>query len=347
MLIVYLAILGLSFYLLYFFSENYFIPSLDVFSRNLKMSSDMAGATLMAIGSSAPELAVVIFSIIKSGNHEAIGVGTVVGSALFNLFVIVGGVMIINNKAKMIWQPLARDLIFYAVTVILFIAVSYDGVITIFDTSLLLIAYICYLSMMYYINRKRKYYDKEGDQSILEPAIDPILIIDNLLLKIIPRINNLLISFLISIVFICFLSWILVESAIQISLILEVPEVIIALTIIAIGTSIPDLMSSLIVAKKGRPGMAINNAIGSNIFDILVGLSLPLLLLIIFTDVSVQISSVQLGVSFILLMSSILILGISLIWNKWITNKNVGVLLIVIYITYIIHEITSSIFFIY
>jgi Ca2+/Na+ antiporter len=64
----------------------------------------------------------------------------------------------------------------------------------------------------------------------------------------------------------------MVQSAEAVALLLHVPKAIIGLTILAAGTSVPDLMSSIIVAKRGKGDMAISNGIGSNIFDILVGL---------------------------------------------------------------------------
>ena len=81
--IIYLLILIACFPALYHVSKSYFISSLESISRRLKIRSDIAGSTLMAAGSSTPELAVVLFALLKSGDHGAIGVGTIVGSALF------------------------------------------------------------------------------------------------------------------------------------------------------------------------------------------------------------------------------------------------------------------------
>ena len=79
----YLVALVISFYLLAEVSDRYFVVSLDKLSHRLKMSHDMAGATFMAIGSSAPELFVAVIALIKPGDHVAIGVGTIIGSILF------------------------------------------------------------------------------------------------------------------------------------------------------------------------------------------------------------------------------------------------------------------------
>lgn len=82
-LVVSIVLLLISFYLLAVVCDRYFVDSLDRIAKQLKMNSDMAGATFMAIGSSAPELFVSLIALFKPGN-EALGAGTIVGSALFN-----------------------------------------------------------------------------------------------------------------------------------------------------------------------------------------------------------------------------------------------------------------------
>jgi K+-dependent Na+/Ca+ exchanger-like protein len=341
MLFFNLGVLLFSFYLLHFFSEHYFIPALDEIGEKLRMSSDIAGATLMAAGSSAPELAVVIVSVIKSGNHLGIGVGTIVGSALFNLFIIVGAVMVLKNNSRLIWQPLVRDLLFYAFSVVLLVWFFKDGTISTWEALLFVAGYVIYFIALYSWKKILPYEDieqsVENDNTNDQPNRFELL-----LKRFIPRINNLYVAFFLSVVVISLLSWVLVESAIQISETLNIPEVIIALTVIALGTSVPDLVSSVIVAKQGRPGMAINNAIGSNIFDILIGLGVPLLLLHSITIGNINVLSKDLDLAFIFLMGSIVILSLTFILSKWHTKRGVGIAMIVIYILYLVYETMCS-----
>lgn len=341
MLFFYLGILLASFYLLHFFSEQYFIPSLDSMGKKLRMSSDIAGATLMAAGSSAPELAVVIVSVIKSGNHMAIGVGTIVGSALFNLFVIVGAVMVLRNNTKLVWQPLVRDLFFYTLSVILLVLFFKDGSISILEAFIFVVGYVVYFVALYSWKRILPYKDIEHITGKYKSTKQPNRF-ELFLKRFVPRINNLYIAFFLSVAVISLLSWVLVESAIEISEILNIPEVIIALTVIALGTSVPDLVSSIIVAKQGRPGMAINNALGSNIFDILIGLGLPFLLLLLLTSGQVNVSTKDLNLSFLLLMGSIVILTLTFILSKWRSKRLIGYILISLYLLYLISEILCS-----
>ncbi len=339
-----LSSLGLlvSFYFLHFITEFYFIPSLDKLAKKLRMSSDMAGATLMAAGSSAPELAVMLFAIFIKGDHEAIGIGTIVGSALFNLLVIVGVVMILG-KSKMIWQPLLRDLIFYGLSVVLIILFFSDGHLTQTESLIFLSVYIFYIIVMFLWQKHFPYEDIEQQVVEEDPGVKESGNLkerfEGLLHRFVPKVNNTLIAFLLSVVIISGLSWLLVHFAVDLSVGLNIQEVFIGLTVIAMGTSVPDLLSSAITAKQGRSGMAINNAIGSNVFDILIGIGFPFLLLSVIENHSVDVISGNLWVSFALLFGSVIILAATFLLNRWRTSKVIGSLLIVLYIVYLVYEI--------
>ena len=135
------------------------------------------------------------------------------------------------------------------------------------------------------------------------------------------------------------MSWVLVETAIHVSHVLNIPESIIALTILAAGTSIPDLISSLIVAKQGRGDMAISNAIGSNIFDILVGLGFPFLLVILISGNTVEAGGHNLESSAIVLFASLIAFTLLLVGKRWKINWFTGVILLGLYIAYLTREI--------
>ena len=115
---LYILLLFISFYVLAKVVDDYFVESLDKIAERLKLSSDAAGATLMAVGSSAPELFVALFAVFRPGDHAAIGVGNIVGSALFNILAITGAAAIVR-KAVIAWQSVVRDLFFYAIAILL------------------------------------------------------------------------------------------------------------------------------------------------------------------------------------------------------------------------------------
>lgn len=344
MLVIWFLILLVSFYFLARISDEYFIVSLEKIAGKYNMSSDMTGATLMAIGSSSPELFVSLASLLKPGNHAAVGVGTIVGSALFNILVIIG-VSSVVRTAVVSWQPIVRDSFFYAVSVFLLLLFFKDGVITIYESVIFIGTYIFYVFVVLHWKGYFPYKDeeseereegpfgKEGESRWLHERAD------KLLEKILPNDKRYYSVFFLSVLYIGFLSWLLVESAVSIAQILQVPEVIIALTILAIGTSIPDLVSSYLVAKRGKSSMAISNAVGSNIFDILIGLGLPFFLVIGVFQKDIVVSTSDLYFTIILLIGSVLGTFFIFLLRKWRVDYKTGYLLIGVYLLYIIWTI--------
>jgi K+-dependent Na+/Ca+ exchanger-like protein len=340
MLIFFTILLLLSFYLLFLVTEHFFIPSLDRVGERLGMTSDIIGSTLMAAGSSVPELAVMIFSLVIRGHHEAIGVGTIVGSALFNLFVITGVVMIVRGKTRLAWQPMARDLLFYLVTVGLLFLVFHDGNVSTGEALLLMGGYLFYLLTFLLWKRIFPYEETEPSPEVKvqeEGLTGKILSLFRSLFKI----RNMYLLFFISILLISFLAWLLVHSAIRISEILDIKEFQIAVVILAVGTSVPDLVSSVVVARQGRAGMAINNAVGSNIFDVLIGLGLPLFLYHLFTNNPIIIASGDLKLSLSFLSGSVFLLFLIFLLSRWQIRRPAGVMLILLYLTFLVLEISG------
>ena len=339
-----LALLVLSFGAIHFISEKYFIESLDHISKKLRLSSDMAGSTLMAAGSSAPELAVALFAIFMSGNHAALGVGTIVGSALFNILAITGVVMYIRKSTKLIWQPIFRDIIFYILAVLLLAYIFYYGEINLLTSALLVGLYFVYVAVVYLWKRLFPYDDIEeeaikediGNHKFHNWIPEPLHKLDNYISR------HQFFVFFVSIGMISLLSWILVKSAVGISAVLGIPELLVGITIVAVGTSVPDLISSMIVARQGRPGMAINNAIGSNTFDILIGLGLPFLLYVLINGTGFGVAGENLLFSIGILVASALILLIFFILGGWRSSKIAGIVLILLYIVYLGHVIVNS-----
>ena len=168
--------------------------------------------------------------------------------------------------------------------------------------------------------------------------------IDDLLKFLFPGQKHYNLVFLISIIWIAALSWVLVESAIEIAEILNIPAAIIALTILAMGTSIPDLMSSVIAARKGFGGMAISNAIGSNVFDILIGLGLPwAIMILIQPGRSLSVSTENLMSSVILLFATVIVIFFLLFFQKWKIGKYGGYFLVSLYIAYLVWAILQAV----
>ena len=131
------------------------------------------------------------------------------------------------------------------------------------------------------------------------------------------------------------LSYLLVESAVIFADALQIPPVIVALTILAAGTSVPDAFASVVVARQGRGDMAVANAVGSNVFDILVGLGLPWVLVLIVEGGVIQVGTSDLFTSTLILLGTVVLLFIFLTTNHLLTRWE-GALLIVAYVIYVI-----------
>lgn len=340
MTVLYILILLACFILLARIVDLFFISSLDKISNDLKLSSDAAGATLMAVGSSAPELFVALFSVLKPGEHQVIGIGSIVGSAIFNLLVIVGAAAIIKN-AKLTWQPMIRDLSFYTISVLLLVWFIWDGKFTTTEAAILLLVYTIYVIAVIYWRKLLPYSDMEYTEDVVDPHGEQTKItkpIDNLLRFIFPAKKKYYLTFTVSILIIAGLSYGLVEVAIHLAHVLNIPEAIIALTVLAIGTSIPDLFSSIIVARQGRGDMAVSNAIGSNIFDILVGLGLPFIIVMLISGETIEAGG-NLQSSSAILFISVVLLFILLLVSKWKVGKLTGIILLGLYLFYLAREI--------
>jgi hypothetical protein len=140
----YFLIILYCFFMLAIIVDDYFEPVLSTISTKLGLSEDVAGATFMAAGSSAPELLTSLSDAFVSKN--SIGVGTIVGSAMFNILIIVAlSAAVVKGSVKLDWRPLARDSIFYAGSILLLtlflindtvnVVKGEDGVTTIYNGS--------------------------------------------------------------------------------------------------------------------------------------------------------------------------------------------------------------------
>lgn len=352
MLLVFcLLALLISFYLLAVVCDRYFVDSLDKIAKKLRMNSDMAGATFMAVGSSAPELFVAIIALFKPGN-ESIGAGTIVGSALFNILVIIGASALVR-KAVIAWQPVIRDVFFYSASIIWLLISFRDGSVSLTEAFVFVAIYAVYILAVLNWRKILPYKDDVKDEKGEEVQVEKPLNrnigsilkrgVDSTFDFIFPKAEKYWQVFFVSIIMIAALAFVLVESAVIMAEILHIPAVIIGLTILAAGTSIPDLISSVIVAKQGRGGMAISNAIGSNIFDILIGLGLPWLIMISIYGNTIPVATENLNSSIILLFATVVAIMFLLIMRKWRIGRYSGLFLIALYVAYVVWAIVQAV----
>lgn len=389
--------------------EDFFTASLEQICVRLSLSEDVAGATFMAAGSSAPELFTSTMSLVSSTATNELGVATVVGSAVFNILVIVAATVIFSAKKnaplRLDWKPVTRDCAFYAAAVATVLLVMADGKVWWWEGVACVCMYGAYVAFMA-VNAKvmrflearaerraREKERREGEKNAAparlrlgfffqfarrtnrvgasavspeRPARIPSLERDDLeaardakggvashrgeddaientvraaleatvadlerqeeasdetlatrrttldettledsaagpftrpasawdvplwLLSLpwyvaftytIPdcerRKNAYLASFGASVAWISAVSYGMVDCASRLGCALDIPEVVMGTLVLAAGTSVPDALASVAVARGGAGDMAVANAVGSNVFDIWLGLGLP------------------------------------------------------------------------
>ena len=348
-----LLLILLSVYALSIITEGFFILSLDQISRRLRLSDEVAGASLMAMGSSAPELAIALMALFTGGGaHSDVGIGTIVGSAVFNVLVITGVSAIVAGGLHVHLFAVRRDTVYYLAAIIYLGFVFHDGEVQLWEAALGLLAYAAYVLLLIFYRGRAGRASSES-APIHEPRESPAKAPGSLnalkaactrLLRLItgdPE-KNYVWTFAVSIALIVALSYVLVESTIVFAAGIGIPPVIVALTLLAAGTSAPDLISSIDVAREGRGGMAVANAVGSNIFDIFIGLGLPWLVAILFLDLaSVHVGADGLWISIGILMATTIVLYLLLQSQRQLSRRE-GWLLLLLYALYVIYTLLSG-----
>uniref|UniRef100_A0A3Q1I2Z0 Sodium/calcium exchanger membrane region domain-containing protein n=1 Tax=Anabas testudineus TaxID=64144 RepID=A0A3Q1I2Z0_ANATE len=456
--------------------DEFFVPALTVITEKLAISDDVAGATFMAAGGSAPELFTSVIGVFVS--HSNVGIGTIVGSAVFNILFVIGMCALFSKEVlNLTWWPLFRDVSFYIIGLLMLIYFFLDNQITLWESVSLLMCYTCYVTFMKF-NAKVEFLIKNtlGSNQVVElesapkvnapgndenkltakprlqregscaslhnslmrnsifqlmiHTLDPLSdegqfkekasilhkmakqkckedgvsangVADKKIpnstkvaVEVTPPMNGVAggeageedeededqplslawpdttrkrltyllilpivlplwlslpdvrressarffpITFLGAICWIAFFSYLMVWWAHQVGETFWITEEIMGLTILAAGTSIPDLITSVIVARKGLGDMAVSSSVGSNIFDITVGLPFPWLLYNILNNFKpVEVSSNGLFCAIVLLFLMLLFVTISIGACKWKMSKFLGFLMFLLYFVFLI-----------
>ncbi|MFZ5425142.1 MAG: calcium/sodium antiporter [Patescibacteria group bacterium] len=343
----------LSFYVMAKVVDNHFIKSLDNIAALLKLTPSVAGATLLALGTSAPEISTSLFALFLPNSNPATGLGTVVGSAIFQILVVIGFASLVKTT-YLNWKPVIRDGAFYSITIILLITFVQDNQLTFIEASILVGTYLIYLLVLFLWSR---YVPEESEPDPIKLATQKVAPPENrykfifryfsvltypidFVLSLIPDCEKkkkyTFFVFILSLVLIAGASYFSVVSAESIALYMGVPPAIIALTILAGGTSVPELISSAIVAKQGRGDMAISNAIGSNVFDILMSLGLPILIYTAFNGTITDIGGENIKSSILLLFATLISVLSLLAVQKFKIGRRFGLVLIFLYCIYVL-----------
>lgn len=225
-----------------------FVDGASNLAKRFGVPEIIIGLTVVAMGTSAPETAVSIAAAAK-GNAD-ISIGNVLGSNIINTFVILGVASIIT--AIRIGKSTVRyEMPFMIAVTVVFIIMGVDGKISRPDGAVLWLLFTAYLVYMILMARRGEVASKESDGGVKSPMWRIILFIPLGLAMIVCG------------------SDISVDSASGIARFFGMSERFIGLTIVALGTSLPELFTSIMAARRGNADIAIGNIVGSNIFNIL------------------------------------------------------------------------------
>ncbi|XP_008274966.1 sodium/potassium/calcium exchanger 4 [Stegastes partitus] len=467
--------------------DEYFVTSLEKVCEKLDLSEDVAGATFMAAGSSAPELFASVIGVFIT--HGDVGVGTIVGSAVFNILCIIGVCGIFAGQVVMLtWWAVFRDSFYYILSVVALIAFIYDEKIVWWESLVLVVMYAGYILVMKFNSSMQKFFMGKSNKNVangnaaassemedgntsydyvwdddpsspllstVKPSkaysrgsvvmVDEIMnaspskfrfpeaglrvmvtshfgpktrlrmasrliiterqklvqaangvetqVIDGkveiengnvpedkpteaeenetispfhiprgigsklkwllswpLLLLLFLTVPNcakprwekyFMVSFILSTVWIAVFSYLMVWMVTIIGYTLGIPDVIMGITFLAAGTSVPDCIASLIVARQGLGDMAVSNTIGSNVFDILVGLGVPWAIqtMCVSYGSEVMINSRGLVYSVVLLLGSVALTVLGIHLNKWRLDVKLGIYVLILYAVFLCFSI--------
>lgn len=446
--------------------DEYFVTSLEKICEKLDLSEDVAGATFMAAGSSAPELFASVIGVFIT--HGDVGVGTIVGSAVFNILCIIGVCGIFAGQVVMLtWWAVFRDSFYYILSVVALIAFIYDEKIVWWESLVLVVMYAGYILVMKFNSSMQRFFTGKSNKNVangnaaassemedVKPTkaysrgsvvmVDEIMnaspskfrfpeaglrvmvtshfgpktrlrmasrliiteklvqaangvetqVIDGkveiengnvpedkptearqendtispfhiprgigsklkwllawpLLLLLYLTVPNcakprwekyFMLSFILSTIWIAVFSYFMVWMVTIIGYTLGIPDVIMGITFLAAGTSVPDCIASLIVARQGLGDMAVSNTIGSNVFDILVGLGVPWAIqtMCVSYGSEVMINSRGLVYSVVLLLGSVALTVLGIHLNKWRLDVKLGVYVLVLYAVFLCFSI--------
>ena len=400
--------------------DNFFGPALDVMVDKWSIDDDVAGATFMAAGGSAPELATSFMGRFVSKSD--VGFGTIVGSAVFNVLFVIGlcALVVPGGEVPLTWWPLFRDCSYYIVGLaVLAVLVKGNNSMNWYEAIILFLLYIGYVTIMFFNEKLEMFFtklfkmeknakvrddpkavevegeklekgeggpdgaeeegggdgggddDDEWDDPWEMPDEKPACVLwvvclplNAMLYGTLPDVARpvddkpgrtvpwmpagedwFIVTFFACLLWLIIFSYCMVVWVTIIGAVFGISDYIMGLTILASGTSIPDALSSMYMAKEGRGDMAISSSIGSNVFDILVGLPVPTI--IKYIVVAAQGNNLNklarwnfdtTGIVFdtVLLLMMVALIVTSIMLTNWVLNIKLGTMMFLLYFIFLV-----------
>ncbi|ANB23400.1 calcium/sodium antiporter [Alteromonas stellipolaris] len=289
-------------------SADRFVYGASAFAKNIGMAPMMIGLTIVAMGSSAPEIVVSAAASINGNMNTA--VGNALGSNITNIALVLG-ITALVKPLLVASSTLKRELPALLVITVIAVAFLFDGELTHLEGIILISLFVIVLGLMGWLSMK---VDKEDP--LVSETTDEIP-------NDVPT-SSATFWIVVGLILLPLSAHFLVGSAVEIAKYLGMSDLVIGLTIIALGTSLPELAASIAGVLKGEDDLALGNIIGSNIFNLLAVLGMPGLISpgALDPDVYNRDMFVVLGLTLLLFLFSFTLMG-----NRRISRRNGGLLI--------------------
>ena len=303
-----------------FLVKGAFVEGCSSIARRYHVPSLIIGMTIVAMGTSLPETAVSVTAAVTGNN--ALAVSNAVGSNIFNLMVVVGACTLFTSVAVQI-NTLKIDFPISILCAILLLILGaagmslghIDGVVFI----ILFLAFILYMIRSAQTSREKNVEPGVEEEEYLLEAEE----IQEM------SMGKSVIYILLGAVAIAVGSDWVVDGACTVAAAIGISQTLIGLTVVAFGTSLPELVTSIVAAKKGEVDMALGNVIGSNIFNILMvlGIAAAISPVAFLTENIIDIA--------VLIVFSVI--GWIMAWTKRELNRKEGIIMLLLYAVYVVY----------
>ena len=295
-----------------------FVEGCSSIARRYHVPSLIIGMTIVAMGTSLPETAVSVTAAVTGNN--ALAVSNAVGSNIFNLMVVVGACTLFTSVAVQI-NTLKIDFPISILCAILLLILGAAGMSLGHIDGVVFI--ILFLSFILYMIRSAQ----ASREKNVEPGVEEYLLEAEEIQEM--SMGKSVIYIILGAVAIAVGSDWVVDGACTVAAAIGISQTLIGLTVVAFGTSLPELVTSIVAARKGEVDMALGNVIGSNIFNILMvlGIAAAISPVAFLTENIIDIA--------VLIVFSVL--GWIMAWTKKELNRKEGIIMLLLYAVYVVY----------
>lgn len=274
---------------------EWLINSSEKIGLALGLSPFVVGVTIVALGTSFPELVTSFFAVFK-GVTDVV-TANAVGSNITNILLVIGISAVIGKKLSVTKNLIDIDLPLLLIGTTIFLGIAYDGIITFGESFLMFVTYVIYL---FYVILHREKEDDLLEKE--EKEIRPKISLKDIFL-LIAGVLGLVLG-----------AKYLIDSLVNLSELLNIGTGVIALTAVAVGTSLPELLVSAKAALQKKAEVALGNIFGSNLFNLFIVVGLPGL----FSDLLIDNQTLTIGVPVMIISTLLFVIsGISRRIHIW------------------------------